>query len=97
MATYVVLGKFTDQGIRGVKETTNRAEAFKGMAKKAGATVRELYWTLGRYDLITIVDAPDDETFAALLVSAGALGNIQTQSMRAFSAAEMGKVLGKMV
>ena len=97
MATYIVLGKFTDQGIRGVKDTTKRAEAFKAMAKKAGATVKDLYWTLGQFDVMTVVDAPDDATLTALLLSAGALGNLHTQSLRAFSADEMCKIVGKMV
>src|SRR5580693_4161206 len=93
MATYIVLGTFTDQGIRGVKDTTKRAEAFKAMAKKVGATVKDLYWTLGQFDVMTVVDAPDDATLTALLLSAGALGNLHTQSLRAFSADEMGKIV----
>ena len=97
MATYIVLGTFTDQGIRSVKDTTKRAEAFKAMAKKAGATVKDLYWTLWQFDVMTVVDAPDDATLTALLLSAGALGNLRTQSLRAFSADEMGKIVGKMV
>ena len=97
MATYIVLGKFTDQGIRGVKDTTKRADAFRAMAKKAGATVKELYWTLGQFDVITVVDAPDEATLTALLLSAGALGNLHTQSLRAFSAEEMGAIIGKML
>lgn len=96
MPTYIVLGQFTDQGVRSVKDTTKRAEAFKEMASKAGATVKEVYWTLGHYDLVTIVEAPDDVSATALFLSAGALGNIRTQSLRAFSADEMGRVLGKM-
>ena len=97
MATYIVLGKFTDQGIRSVKDTAKRADAFKAMAKKAGATVKDLYWTLGQFDVITMVDAPDDATLASLLMSAGALGNLHTQSLRAFSAEEMGAIVGRMV
>ena len=97
MATYIVLGQFTDQGIRNVKESTKRAEAFKEMAKRAGATVKEVYWTLGQYDIATIVEAPDDAAVTALLLSVGALGNVRTQSLRAFSADEMGRILGKMV
>ena len=97
MATYIVLGKFTDQGIRGVKDTTKRADAFKAMAKKAGATVKDLYWTLGQFDVMTVVDAPDDATLAALLLSAGALGNLHTLSLRAFSAEEMGPIVARMV
>jgi uncharacterized protein with GYD domain len=97
MATYIVLGQFTDQGVRNVKESTKRAEAFKEMAKRAGATVKEVYWTLGQYDIATIVEAPDDAAVTALLLSVGALGNVRTQSLRAFSADEMGRILGKMV
>ena len=97
MATYIVLGNFTDQGIRTVKDTTKRADAFKAMAKKAGATVKDLYWTLGQFDVMTVVDAPDDATLTALLLSAGALGNLRTQSLRAFSAEEMGTIIGKIV
>jgi uncharacterized protein with GYD domain len=96
MPTYIVLCQFTDQGVRSVKETTKRAEAFKAMAKKAGATVKELYWTLGQYDLVTVMEAPDDVSATALLLSIGALGNIRTQALRAFSADEMGRVLGKL-
>ena len=60
MATYVVLAKFTDQGIRNAKESPKRADAFKGMAKTFGVTVKELVWTQGHYDIVTIVEAPDE-------------------------------------
>ena len=96
MPTYIVLGQFTDQGIRNVKETTKRAQALKDMAKKFGATVNAVYWTLGQYDIATIVDAPDDTSVNALLLSVGALGNVRTQTLRAFSADEMGQILGVM-
>lgn len=96
MATYVVLGNFTDQGVKSVKETTKRAEAFKDMAQKVGVKVKEVYWTLGHYDLVTIVEAPDEETATALGLSACSLGNIRTQTLRAFSAEEMGRIIAKM-
>ena len=96
MPTYIVLGQFTDQGIRNIKETTKRAQALKDMAKKFGATVNAVYWTLGQYDIATIVEAPDDTSVNALLLSIGALGNVKTQTLRAFSADEMGQILGTM-
>ena len=96
MPTYIVLGQFTDQGIRNIKETTKRAQALKDMAKKFGATVTAVYWTLGQYDIATIVDAPDDASVNALLLSVGTLGNVRTQTLRAFSADEMGQILGRM-
>ena len=66
MPHYIVLAKFTDQGVRGAKDSPKRADAFAAMAKKAGATVAQLYWTLGSYDVVAIVDAPDVETITAL-------------------------------
>ncbi len=97
MATYLVLCQWTDQGVRNVKDTTRRAEAFKEMGKKSGAVVKDLYWTLGQYDLASIVEAPDDGTLNTLLVSVGALGNIRTQTLRAFSSGEMEQILAKML
>jgi uncharacterized protein with GYD domain len=97
MATFIVLASFTDQGIRAVKETSKRAEAFKEMAKKMGVTIKDMYWTLGQYDIVTVCEAPDDETLTALSLSVAARGFVRTQSLRAFSQAELGGVLGKVV
>jgi uncharacterized protein with GYD domain len=83
MASYILLASFTEQGIRKVKDSPKRAEAFKDMAKKCGATVKELFWTLGDYDIVAVVDAPDDISITALGLSSGALGNIRTQTLRA--------------
>jgi len=96
MATYITLASFTDQGVRGAKDSIKRAEAFKEMAKKHGATVKELVWTLGQYDIVVTLEAPDDAVVTALNLSIGALGNVRTQTMRAFSAAEMANVIAKM-
>jgi uncharacterized protein with GYD domain len=95
MPTYIVLGNFTDQGIRNIKDTTKRASAVKEAAKKVGASVKNLYWTLGPYDVVTVVDAPDDQSLAALLFSIGSLGNVRTQSLKAFEADEVERILGK--
>lgn len=95
MATYVVLANFTEQGVRHAKDSPKRADAFKDMAKKQGATVKELYWTQGQYDITAIVEAPDDMTVTALSLAVGMLGNVRTQTMRAFSAADMKTILAK--
>jgi uncharacterized protein with GYD domain len=97
MATFVVLAKFSDQGIKNVKQTIERADAFKQMAQKAGVTVKDIYWTLGSSDVVAICDAPDDETATALSLSVSARGNVRSETLRAFSFEEMKKVLGKMV
>ena len=97
MPTYLVLGNFTEQGIRNVKETTQRAEKVREMARKAGVTVKELYWTLGQYDIATVWEAPDESSATALALSVGMLGNVRTTMLRAFTADEVPSVLGKMV
>lgn len=97
MASYVVLASFTDQGIRAIKETSKRADAFKEMAKKMGITIKDMYWTLGAYDIVTICEAPDDETMTALSLSVASRGNVRTQTLRAFSQSDLGNVLGKVV
>jgi len=97
MVTYVVLAKFTDQGIRNAKESPKRAEAFRQLAKTLEVTVKDIFWTQGRYDIVTIVEAPDESSAMSLNFSLGALGNVRTESLRAFSAAEMMTIVGKMV
>jgi uncharacterized protein with GYD domain len=97
MVAYVVLANFTDQGIRNAKDSPKRADAFKAMAKTFGVTVREILWTQGRYDIVTIVDAPDELSFMSLTLSLGALGNVRTESLRAYSADEMTKAVGNML
>jgi uncharacterized protein with GYD domain len=97
MPTYITLSNFTHQGIVNVKDTTKRAEAFKNIAKQLGCTVKEIYWTQGQYDAVTILDAPDDATAIALAMSVGRLGNIRTNTLRAFTAAELAPILDKVV
>jgi uncharacterized protein with GYD domain len=95
MPNYIVLGSFTDQGLRDIKDSPKRAEAVAAMAKKAGATLKETYWTLGQYDFIAVIDAPDDVAITALGLSIGKLGNVRTETLRAFSTAEVKTILGK--
>ncbi|HTK78479.1 MAG TPA: GYD domain-containing protein [Gemmataceae bacterium] len=97
MPVYIVLTRFTEQGIRNVKETTKRAQTFREMAKKLGITVKDLYWTLGEYDSAAIVDAPDEGSVTALGLSVGVQGNVRTQTIRAFTSDEISKILNRMV
>ncbi len=96
MVRYIALCNFTDQGIRSIKETTKRADAVKEAAKKFGATMTHIYWTLGPYDLISIVEAPDEMSGTAFALAVGSAGNLRMQSLRAFSKEEMNGVLAKM-
>ena len=97
MMTYIVLATFTDQGVKNAKDSPKRAEAFRQMAKTFGVTVKDIFWTQGRYDVVTVVESPDEFSATALNLSLGALGNIRTESLRAFSSADMMKIVAKML
>ena len=96
MPTYISLVQFTDKGIQAARETTQRVADWASKVESRGVTIKEMYWTLGQYDQVCVFDAPDDETAASVLLAADMLGNIRTQTLRAFTAAEMEKILAKM-
>jgi uncharacterized protein with GYD domain len=96
MATYCVLGSFTEQGVRNAKDSPKRADAFKEMAKKYGVTVKDVYWAQGQYDVVTILEASDELAVTSLALSVGALGNIRTQTLRLFTADDMKAIIEKM-
>ena len=93
MATYISLVQFTDKGIRAAKETTQRIAEWGAKVQSMGVHIKQMYWTLGQYDQICVFEAPDDETAASVLLSADILGNIRTQTLRAFTSDEMEKIL----
>ena len=93
MPTYISLVQFTDKGIRAAKDTTHRVADWAAKVKSKGVSIKQMYWTLGQYDQVCVFEAPDDETAAAVLLAADMLGNIRTQTLRAFTASEMEKIL----
>jgi uncharacterized protein with GYD domain len=95
MPTYVTLANFTDQGIRNVKDSPERLGAFKAMAEKLGVSIKSVHYTVGSYDVVTVVEG-SDEAVTTVLLKLGSLGNIRTQTLRAFSAEEMKKMISKM-
>jgi uncharacterized protein with GYD domain len=95
MATFITLLNFTDQGIRNVKDSPDRYEAFKAIAEKLGVTVKSIYYTVGQYDLVLVVEGSDEAATAALL-KAGSLGNVRSQTLRAFPMEDMRKIIGLM-
>jgi uncharacterized protein with GYD domain len=94
MATFITTLHFTEQGTKAVRDTCDRAAAFQAAAKKMGVKVSGVYWTLGAFDGVLIFEAPDEATATAAMLHLGSLGNIRTQTARAFDAAEMRKILG---
>ena len=96
MATYIVLLNFTDQGIRNVRQTIDRANAFEALVKKHGGTRKSLYWTQGAHDLVATIETPNEESAMAILLTLGSLGNVRSQTLRAFSSEEMERIIGKL-
>ena len=96
MATYMSFVKWTDQGIKNVKDSVKRSEAVTAAAKKFGVTVKQLHWTMGAYDIIGIFEAPDGPSMSAFSLAIGMAGNIRGQTLRAFTKEEMGAIIKKM-
>jgi uncharacterized protein with GYD domain len=85
MPTYIALLKWTGQGVANVKDSPSRLDAGREAFKKNGVEIKDTYLTMGRYDLVCVIDAPDDETYAAAMLSLGSQGNVQTETLRAFT------------
>ena len=93
MSTYISLLQFTDQGMAKIKDSPQRLEAARAAWQKAGAQLKEFYLTMGRFDAVVVSEAPDDETVARLALATGALGNVRTETLRAFSEPEYRKLI----
>ncbi|WP_027941933.1 GYD domain-containing protein [Amycolatopsis taiwanensis] len=95
MPTYITLLSWTDQGIRAHKGTAERVDAFAAALQKLGAKLVNIYWTIGPYDLVGVVEAPDDETATAALLQLGGLGNVRSTTLRAFGRDEIERIIAK--
>jgi uncharacterized protein with GYD domain len=91
--TYVSLINFTDQGIRTYEDTVERSETYGEIIERAGGRLINVLWTLGEYDIVSVYDAPDDETATSVALEVCSLGNIRTTTMRAFNAEEMAGII----
>lgn len=94
MPTYIALLKWTGQGISAIKDSPGRLDAGRKAFKKSGVKIKDTYLTMGRYDLLCVIDAPDDESYAAAILSLGSQGNVQTETLKAFSEADYRKIIG---
>ena len=95
MPTYVSLINWTEKGVANFKSTVDRAEAGNALAGSFGGALKEIYWTLGAYDIVVISEAPDDESATAFALTLAAQGNVRTTTMRAFDAGEMKAIIAK--
>jgi uncharacterized protein with GYD domain len=95
MPIYVGLGNWTDQVTKDFVGSVQRGNGFRELVEQAGGRVRELVWTMGEYDFITVLEAPDDETAATLVLRVAAAGNVRTKTMRAFDADQMSDIIAR--
>jgi uncharacterized protein with GYD domain len=95
MPTYITLMNWTDQGVKTFKDSIDRADAAEVALSPAGIKFKDLYWTVGAYDLIATLEAPDEETLVAALLTLAAQGNLRTTTLRAFTGHEMKGVIAK--
>ena len=93
MPTYIALFRWTQQGISNVKDSPSRLAAGREAFQKRGITIKESYLTMGRYDLVVVIEAPDDETYASALLALGAQGNVQTETLKAFTEDQFRKIV----
>jgi uncharacterized protein with GYD domain len=96
MPNYVVLMNWTDQGIKTVRDTVHRRERADAQAERHGARIEQVYWTVGPYDLVVILEAPDDESATALLLELSSAGNLRTTTLRAYDREEMTGIIQRL-
>jgi uncharacterized protein with GYD domain len=96
MPTYVTLMNWTDQGVRTVRDTVHRREQADELAQKHGAKIEQVYWTVGPYDIVAIVQAPDDESATSMLLELGSAGNLRTTTLRAYDSEEMSGIIQRL-
>ena len=96
MATYIVLFNFTEQGIRNIKDSPKRAAAARELAGGFGIEIRDIFWTLGAFDGALLMEAPDDQAATSWALKVGSLGNVRTQTLRAFRANEFENIVAKL-
>jgi uncharacterized protein with GYD domain len=88
MATYIGLFNWTEQGIKGYRDSAERVDAFGQLLERAGGSLQGIWWCLGPYDVVAVMDAPDDEAITAAMLQLGALGNVRSTTLRAFGKEE---------
>ena len=94
MPTYVLLVNYTEQGVKKIKDSPQRLDAGRKMAKKLGVELKSHFLTLGGYDNVDIIEAPDDQAVAKFALSLASLGNVRTTTLKAFNEAEYRDIIG---
>ncbi len=95
MPTYVTLVKWTEQGAKNARDTVKRARELRSDIERRGGKLHSIHWTQGEYDIVTVAEFPDEQTGMAELLALGSLGNVRTETLRAFSESEMEAIIKK--
>ena len=93
MPTYVILMNWTDQGARADRDAVRRRDHANELAEKYGARIEQAYWTMGHYDVVAVIEAPDDESISAMMLDLTTEGNIRTTTLRAFDHDQMQAII----
>jgi uncharacterized protein with GYD domain len=96
VVTYVTLARWSDHGSKNVKDTMQRTQQYRHDCERRGIKVRSIFWTQGRYDMVALVDAPDEQTMMANALAMGSQGSIRTETLRGFTEAEIDTILRKL-
>jgi len=96
MSTHIILIKWTQEGIKNVKESPNRLDMAKKAFQAAGAELKEFYLVMGQYDMVVVSEGPNDETAAKLALAIGSQGAISTETLRAFTEDEYRKIIAEL-
>jgi len=96
MPHYVTLVRYTHQGVSKIKDSPSRLDAAKKAAEKEGGKIQAWYLTMGQYDAVLISEFPTDEACAKFTLAAGSLGNISTETLKAFPEAEFRKIISSL-
>ncbi len=96
MPNYVVLMNWTDQGVKSARDTVRRYRESRAMLEPMGVRITQIFWTIGRYDIVALGEAPDDQTMSAALLRLASAGNLRTETLRAFSEQEMDQIVQRL-
>ena len=96
MPTYIELVSWTDQGIRNIKEAPQRMDAFKQTVEASGGKLIGFYFTMGKYDIVTVIDAPSDEALTNIILNTGSKGSVRSETLKAYSEQEFRNILAKL-
>ena len=94
MATFITLLKWTQQGAASAKDSPKRLDAGREAFKKLGVEIKDTWLTMGRYDLVCVIEAPDDETYAKAILGLGSQGNVSTETLKAFTEDQYREIVG---